>query len=112
MLFSEVKMISMSNLPVLALPGNGGRFSGGFDINVIQEVQQTGNGNLSFDTNIFLKCCFPMFAHIQYSVTVYQAGNLSRLGRVSVDLMINTIEGRCLFCMLLPFVFISVASCK
>lgn len=44
-----------------------------------------------------------MFAHVQFSVTVYQAGNLSLLGRVSVDLMINTIEGRCLLHMLLPF---------
>jgi hypothetical protein len=41
-----------------------------------------------------------MFAHIQFSVTVYLAGNLSHLGRVSVDLMINTIEGRRLLYML------------
>lgn len=30
---------------VLALLGNGGKFSGGFDINVLQEVQQTGMPN-------------------------------------------------------------------
>lgn len=49
-----------NDVKAIVVTGNGGRFSGGFDINVIQEVQQTGN--------------------------------LSRLGRVSVDLMINTIE--------------------
>jgi len=53
-----------------------------------------------------------MFAHIQFSVTVYLAGNLSHLGRVSVDLMINTIEGRRLLYMLLFFVFTKVASCR
>ena len=59
--FSKVKMISMSNHSVLALSGNGGKFLGGFDINVIQEVQQTGNANLTFDTNIYLKCCYRLF---------------------------------------------------
>ena len=42
-----------------------------------------------------------MFAHIQFFITVYLVGNLSLLGRVFVDLMINTIEGKCLLYMLL-----------
>jgi len=46
-----------------------------------------------------------MFAHIQFSVSVYLARNLSHLGRVSIDLMINTIEGRSLLYMLVFFCF-------
>jgi len=54
------KAMRRNDVKAIVVTGNGGKFSGGFDINVLQEVQRTGN--------------------------------LSHLGRVSVDLMINTIE--------------------
>jgi len=54
------KAMRRNDVKAIVVTGNGGKFLGGFDINVLQEVQQTGN--------------------------------LSHLGRISVDLMINTIE--------------------
>eukprot|EP01018_Ginkgo_biloba_P007976 Gb_20830 [translate_table: standard] len=49
-----------NDVKAIVVTGEGGKFSGGFDINVLQEVQKTGD--------------------------------ISLLGKVSIELMINTIE--------------------
>ncbi|KAL0664268.1 hypothetical protein Bca4012_101106 [Brassica carinata] len=45
-----------SDVKAIVLTGNGGRFSGGFDINVFQQVHKTGDISLMPEVSIDLVC--------------------------------------------------------
>lgn len=76
-------------------PGAGGKFCGGFDINVFTKVHQTGNGMPST-----LCCCLDhstllayrkLFLSLTWATLV--AGDVSLMPDVSVELVSNMMEG-------------------
>lgn len=78
---------------LLVIEGNGGRFSGGFDINVFQKVHGAGM-RLLFSlvveySVIYIRFCYFVFTTVPCGL----AGDVSLMPDVSVELVVNLIEG-------------------
>jgi len=69
--------------------GNNGRFSGGFDINVFQQVHKTGKVSSVVSTYLYSESnwCYGFWD------SCFLAGDLSLMPEVSVELVCNLMEG-------------------
>lgn len=72
--------------------GNGGRFSGGFDINVFQKVHGTGRITL-ISSSYSSRLCLSGHPCWKIGIGLNLAGDISQMPDVSVDLVVNTMEG-------------------
>ena len=77
------------NMKLLFILGENGKFSGGFDINVFEKVHKTGNF-LYFD---LIDNDVTHYTRMKFMKLLVLSGDLSILPDVSVDLLVNTIEG-------------------
>ena len=71
----------------LIISGNGGRFSGGFDINVFQQVHKTGT-----QVSSVVKFFFIVKSCVVDNIFSW-AGDISLMPEVSIDLVCNLMEG-------------------
>lgn len=71
--------------------GHSGRFSGGFDINVFEKVHKTGRITFILSLCSSLLCPLNLFLKIGIWMVT---DNVSLLPDVSVDLVMNIMEGK------------------